>query len=282
MAEHHNERHTPAEKSFLEKAAVVVAPSTVILGLFYYLGRTRITAYYSELGVSVSELGLSSQDYLLSSPGAVFFPLWILLVAGLVVFLVYEFVDRRLSDPAARGLRRRTYRVAGAVGGVMLVVAFSVPYLGGDWYKAPLLGVVGAVLALFGLALKRDGARAFAAGHGHGRDRLWAVVGAVLIVMLTLSVFSGVAWWADHEGAAQARRESLSDKTWVNVYTTHRVFGKPDLRLAKQYEPFRNQYWFCVLATSSSRYYLAHREPPVRKLYIVRRDDPTMRVEVVR
>lgn len=275
-------------KTFLEKAAIVVAPGSVIFAMLYYLGRTRVNAYYSVFGISVTELGLSTEEYLLASPNATFFPLWLLLLAGLLGLMVFAVLDRRLTQTAETRLRRRIYRGAAVAGGVLLLFSFIAVYVRPGWYLAPLLGALGAASAIFGLALRRGGSRAVAPGQagapGAGRERLRTLVGAVLVAMLTLCVFSGVAWYVHREGRAVAireLREGLENRPRVRLYAQSPVFGVPEHLLTKEYRPYRYVYdRFAVLTTSSSRYYLVPRKPPVRRLVTVRRDDATMRVEV--
>ncbi|MBH5334262.1 hypothetical protein IHE55_05365 [Streptomyces pactum] len=275
----------PPDKTFLEKAAIVVAPGSVIFAMLYYLGRTRVNAYYSVFGISVTELGLSTEEFLLASPNATFFPLWILLLAGLVGLMGFALLDRRLARTQGSRTRRRIYRAAAVAGAVLLLFSFIAVYVRPGWYVAPLLGALGAAAALFGLALRRSGSRAAAAGPapGGGRERLRTLVGAVLVAMLTLCVFSGVAWYVHREGRAVALRElreGLDDRPSVRVYADKPVFGIPE-RLLEKYQPYRYVYdRFAVLTTSSTRYYLVPRTPPVGRLVTIRRDDPTMRVEV--
>ncbi|MFH8370764.1 hypothetical protein [Streptomyces sp. NPDC018031] len=278
----------PQGKTFLEKAAIVVAPGSVIFAMLYYLGRTRVNAYYSVFGISVTELGLSTEEFLLASPNATFFPLWILLLAGLLGLMGFAVLDRRLARTEASRSRRRIYRAAAVTGAVLLLFSFVAVYVRPGWYVAPLLGGLGAAAAIFGLALRRGGSRAAAegpapGGPGAGRERLRTLVGAVLVAMLTLCVFSGVAWYVHREGRAVALRElreGLDDRPSVRVYAARPVFGIPE-RLLEKYQPYRYVYdRFAVLTTSSTRYYLVPRTPPVRRLVTVRRDDPALRVEV--
>ncbi|WFB10153.1 hypothetical protein LRS74_26245 [Streptomyces sp. LX-29] len=284
--EERSERLPPAGKTFLEKAAIVVAPGTVILALLYYMGRTRMNAYYSVFGISVGELGLSTEEYLLASPNATFFPLWILLLVGLFAVLLFGLVDRRLVGHEARRRRRRMWRATGALGGLLLLLAFAASYQWPGWYMAPLVGALGALLASFALHLRRGGQPPDHGGRRPpARNRLWSVVGAVLIALLTLSLFSGVAWYVDSEGRAVALRDlrtGPAHRPRVLLYTSTPALGAPDRMLSAGHRPYRYLYdRFTVLTTSDSRYYLVPRRPPVRKLVVVRRDDASMRVEVM-
>ncbi|MFD4510693.1 hypothetical protein [Streptomyces sp. NPDC058457] len=74
--------------SFLDKAAYILAPGTLVVGLLYFYGSTYTDAYYSFFGVPPRDLQLSVQGYLANSPRAIFFPLVILFVLGLGLLTV--------------------------------------------------------------------------------------------------------------------------------------------------------------------------------------------------
>ncbi|MGW7328407.1 hypothetical protein ACWGIU_07300 [Streptomyces sp. NPDC054840] len=195
----------PPEVSFLEKLAYFAAPGTVVLGLLYYFGNQYNEAYYRAFGVPLSDLPISIQAVLARSPDALFFPVWMLLVCGLVVLLVLGRLGHALARPGNEGRRRTAYRALLAVG-LLLGVVGGYPvffrddlltFLPSGWPR----GLLSALVVALGTSLAFFAIQVRLGQHDPGRrshqardaDRLWLVAGALLLGMLTLSLFYGVS-----------------------------------------------------------------------------------------
>lgn len=280
-----------------------MAPGSVVAGLLYYVGRTYTSAYYTFLGVPTSDLQLSYHSYLTISPNALFFPLWFLLTCGLLAMVLFALIEPRLVRPRALRLRRRVCLGFALSGGLLLLLGFVV-FLQPPWWShrvlsrlAPgwprdlvpsLVVAVGAGLAISALHLYRAGRRRRSDSH----DRVWTLVGAVLIGMLTLSLFFDLARYADAAGVDQAARDSYSQPAFpshikVLIYSrsriTHNALGITLDDLGSDNEPYRYRYrGFTLLAKSSSRYYLvSHARRSSRDVTVVVPDNDGIRIETL-
>ncbi|MFF4364520.1 hypothetical protein [Streptomyces sp. NPDC001594] len=212
----------PPHKSYLDVAAMIAAPGTVVLGLLYYFGNQYNEAYYRAFGVPLSDLPLSIQAVLARSPQAVFFPVWVLLVCGLLVLLVLGWLGHALARPENAGRRRTAYRALLAVG-LLLGVVGGYPvffrddlftFLPAGWPRGllpTLVVALGASLAFFAVQVRLG-------QHDPGRrnrrvrdaDRLWLVSGALLLGLLILSLFNGMSRYAAMAGGTQAESDADS------------------------------------------------------------------------
>ena len=85
-------------RSALETLGLVIAPVTLLTSLLFYFGWARSNSTFLYFGLDPSVVGLSLQDYLLRSIGALFLPLGTLLltalVNGLTVLAVSQFYQQ--------------------------------------------------------------------------------------------------------------------------------------------------------------------------------------------
>ncbi|WP_327414110.1 hypothetical protein [Streptomyces sp. NBC_01233] len=290
-------------KAFLEKVAYIAAPGTIVLGLLYYFGSTYTEAYYATFGVPTADLQLSVQAYLVRSPGAIFFPLWSLLFCGLALLLALGWAGRLLAGPG-RKIRRGTVTAWLLAAGLFLVVAgFPVffwedrlPRLPGGWPRefVPCLAVaLGATLAFFAVQLRlsdpdTDG-RDERSGESRTADRLWLAAGALLLGVLTMSLFFGMARYVAMAGRTEAMSDAAggyvsSPRLIVHsrVPVIHHAPGIVFNDLGSGGGPYRYQYLgFRVLAKTPARFYLVSYLPrqPERTL-VVLPDDDTVRIEI--
>ncbi|MEV6317543.1 hypothetical protein [Streptomyces sp. NPDC051776] len=287
----------PEGKSFLEKAAYVVTPGTVVFGLLYYFGSTYWSAYYSYFGVRVSELEFSTQDHLLGSPDALFLPLWIMLILSILGLLVFRLTERRLSRPEAETSRRLVYRVLAATGAVLLLLGFPV-FLEPEWWRQavtlrldpgwprdlvpPFFVALGVVMLMFALYLGR--------GPHRRRDRYWSSAEGLLIAVLAMVVFFDMARYAYGAGRADALGDAVHDfrnMTPVLVHSRTPISpASPDISCTdrgKAHQPFRFRCTgFRVLGKSSTRYFLVPwRRQRGGDITFVLRDDDSIHVEVL-
>ncbi|MFF3633125.1 hypothetical protein [Streptomyces sp. NPDC002250] len=152
--------------SFLDKAARVLAPGTLVIGLLYFFGSTYTDTYYSFFGVPPRDLQFSVQGYLVNSPRAIFVPMWVLFFVGLGLAMLLLLINHVLAGPRKAARRRvvaRWFYLPGMA--VVLLIPLILPesvaqapgliLMGeplGLW--APLVLALGATLSLFGLRLR--------------------------------------------------------------------------------------------------------------------------------
>ncbi|MEV4192113.1 hypothetical protein [Streptomyces toxytricini] len=288
--------------SALEKVAYVTAPATVVLGLLYYFGRTYTDAYYAYFGIPANDLQLSTHAYVAKSPTAVFFPLWLLLVCGLFVLLMLGAVGRALAGPGCEAVRRRVVLWLLAVGLLLVLAGFPAFFLESRMAWLPqgwvreflpcLIVALGATLAFFavqmqlGRPLRDDRDRGARTG-----DRLWLAGGALLIGLLTLSLFFAMARYAAQAGRTAAGGLAATgcvddECPRVIVHSKVRVpHHLEDIRFVDTgpgMAPYRYQYrGFRLLAKSPARFYLiSHvltRQEP--RLAVIP-DDDSVRLEI--
>lgn len=287
----------PAEKSFFEKAAYIVAPGSVVFALLYYFGYTYRNAYYSYFGLRVSELEFSPQDHMLGSPAAIFLPLWVLLTLGIASILAFRSLERRLSPHGAAARRRLVSRVLAAVGIGLLLLSFPV-FLEPVWWQRTMavllpigwlqvllpsfLVAVGALLLLFAMYLHRS-------PHRRGA-RFWGITEGLLISGTVLIVFFAMARYAYGAGTSEAHDDVMRDfsgMTRVLVHSRQPIFpSAPNIHCEDRgaaHLPYRYRCrGFRILAKSSTRYYLLPKERLADgDITFLLRDDDTIRVEVM-
>ncbi|MCX5212730.1 hypothetical protein OG689_26185 [Kitasatospora sp. NBC_00240] len=286
----------------LRKAAYVVAPGTVVVGLLYYFGSTYTAAYYAFFGVPTSDLSFSVQAYLGNSTNAVFLPLWFLLCCGLTATLVLGLADGRLGQAGSAAVWRRIRPGLFLAGLVVLLLGFAV-FLEPAWWShsvvsrlqpgwpreliPPLVVAAGAGLAIVAVSLRRLGGRP--PQEGLLGERVWTAAAAFLVAMLVLTVFFALARYAGDAGRAKAGADAGSGfkgRAFVLVYLrhpmVHDVTGIAFQDMGEGGGPFRYRYaGFVVLAKSASRYYLvSHEWRPGNDVTVVLPDDDSVRVEV--
>jgi hypothetical protein len=286
----------PESKSFLEKAAYVVTPGTVVFGLLYYFGSTYWSAYYSYFGVRVSELQFSAQDHLLGSPEAIFLPLWIMLVLGVLGLLLFRSVERFLSRPARGELRTLVCRVLAGVGVVLLLLGFPV-FLEPEWWRRlvllrlragwprdlipPVFVALGTALLMFALYLRR--------GQNRSAERFRNIAEGLLVAVLAMVVFFDMARYAHGAGRAAARHDAARDfraMTPVLIQSRTPIFPAAKHVSCKDlgagFQPYRYRCTgFRILAKSSTSYFLVPwRRQPEGDITLVLRNDDSIRVEV--
>ncbi len=269
----------PPKRSFLDKAAYVAAPGTVVLGLLYYFGNQYNEAYYRAFGVPLSDLPLSIQGVLARSPQALFFPVWMLLVCGLIVLLGLGWLGHALARPENEGKRRTAYRSLLAVG-LLLGIVGGYPvffrddlltFLPAGWERGllgPLVVALGTTLAFFAIQVRlgqHDPRRRSV--RVRDADRLWLVAGALLLGMLTLSLFYGVSRYATMAGEGQAKVDAnggMERYPAVEVLSrlrlVHHAQGVEFKDLGAGAGPFRYQYrgFRLLLKTQASFYLVPH------------------------
>ncbi|MFE9559167.1 hypothetical protein ACFYOD_37720 [Streptomyces sp. NPDC006703] len=264
----------PLKRSgYLEKAALVAAPGTIVVGLLYYIGSVYTKAYYTTLGVLPEDLGFSFQGILANSPSALFLPLWLLLVGGLIVLLL-GWVGRWLAMPAHAAWRRAVIRGLLAARLIMLVVGVPVFFENKLLFPLPhgsrlrelvpaLVMALGATLAFFAVLLRVGETSGAQSRPGRTGDRLWLAGGALLLGLLTLClVFDMVRYVAalGRGNAVSLVQQGYPGTSYVVVHSraplaTHATDITP-IDHGSRSGPYRYEYLgFRILAKAPTRFY---------------------------
>lgn len=203
-----------------------VAPLTLVTALLFYFGYVATREFFRYFGVDVDIIGLSSQEFVMRSPGALFVPVMVLLLlaAGLIVG---DRVLRRwlVAQPDAR--ERRVIAVIAWTGIACtlagLTLAFLIPLLDDVAYAqllAPLLLAIGAGLAAYAASTVRA-----LGGTGIGRS-----VVVILVLVLVAGTFWSTAtvaqWWG--RGQARALASDLTTLPAIVLDTKERLYPGND------------------------------------------------------
>ncbi|MET9295327.1 hypothetical protein [Streptomyces sp. NPDC003077] len=149
----------------------VLGPTTLITGLLYYFGWHHVFWFFAYFGVNATVLDFGVADYLMRSLDALFVPMVVTAVAGLLAFWGHDLLRARLVSGALPRLSRVLVPVlAGAgllpaLGGLWSV--FAPTFLREHLVLAPLSLAAGVSLLVYALRLRR--ALAAAGGAGGGR-----------------------------------------------------------------------------------------------------------------
>jgi hypothetical protein len=203
-----------------------VAPATLITALLFYFGYVSSRTFFLYFGVDVDMLGLSTQQFVMRSPGALFIPVTVLLILASVLILVHHLLRRRLLR-SSEASRRRAVRAFAWAGGILLaiglVLAFSYALIG-TWDLYALATSVclatGAGLGAYAVSTSRA-----VAGGTQGR----AVV-VLLVAVMVAGTFWATATVAEFWGRGQARvlAADLSTLPAVVLDTKERIFPGND------------------------------------------------------
>ncbi len=203
-----------------------VAPLTLVTALLFYFGYVSTREFFRYFGVDVDIIGLSSQEFVMRSPGALFIPVMVLLLLAAALIVGHRVLRRRLQTAPVS----RQRRVVGAIAwtGIAFILvglgfAFLVPVLGGESYAAlltPLSLAIGAGLAAYAAAT----ARALGA-TGVGRS-----VVVILVIVMAAGAFWCTAtvaqWWG--LGQARALASDLRTLPAVVLDTKERLYPGND------------------------------------------------------
>ncbi|MCB7137318.1 hypothetical protein [Cellulosimicrobium marinum] len=180
----------------------VVAPATLITGLLYFFGRSHATYFLQHLGVDVTVLQLTTQDYLLRSQDGLLVPLLVVSVSVLAGLWVWSVVP----DEVRRAVDGHRQRTAVAVVGSVLVLcgvlrALGVVLLPEAWsWVAPACLALGVVLLSTAVVAHRR-----AAGIRVRAGTRLTEWGAVF-VLVALALFWAVADYSAAVGTQRARQ----------------------------------------------------------------------------
>lgn len=178
-----------------------VAPLTLVTALLFYFGYVSTREFFLYFGIDVDIIGLSSQEFVMRSPGALFIPVMILLLLAAGLIVGHRRL-RRYLEGADAAHRRRLIAIIAWTGIALLLVglvlAFLIPVLV-EWdygqLLTPLLLAIGAGLAAYAASTVRA-----LGGSGIGRS-----VVVILVLVLVAGTFWSTATIAKWWGLGQAR-----------------------------------------------------------------------------
>lgn len=238
----------------------VIAPTTLLVALTYYFGWQYTQARTAYLGVDVTLLDFSTQDYVTRSADALFVPLGALALAGLACIEMNAFACRAV-DRAPRSKKVmwaiRGLRIAGA-----LLLAVGV--YGAIWQLPvrpralwTLTPAAGILLIAFAARLAQR--RAHARGRVPPVDMTRKVLVAAVVAM---SLFWTVSDYATHLGKRRSAElaDALERRPGVIVFSRDRLMlagpGVHEKPIADPRSLYRYRYWgLRLLSRSGGRYF---------------------------
>ncbi len=199
-----------------------VAPLTLVTALLFYFGYVSTREFFRYFGIDVDIIGMSSQEFVMRSPGALFIPVMVLLLLAAALIVAH----RRLRDHLSMQTPDRRRRTIGAfawtgIGFLLagLALAFVMPLLAGWDYAmllTPLLLAIGAGLSAYAASTARS-----LGSTGVGRS----VVVLLVLVMVAGTFWSTATvaqWWG--RGQARALASDLRALPAVILDTRERIF----------------------------------------------------------
>ncbi len=203
-----------------------VAPLTMVTALLFYFGYVSTREFFRYFGVDVDIIGLSSQEFVMRSPGALFVPVMVLTLLAAAAILGHRAL-RRWLRAHERPAQRRVIGVLAwtGIGFILagLVLAFLVPFLPGWTYGqllTPLFLAIGAGLAAYASATVRALDRS-SGGRG--------VVVLLVLVMIAGTFWSTATiaqWWG--RGQARSLAADLTTLPAVVLDTPERLYPGND------------------------------------------------------
>jgi hypothetical protein len=240
--------------------ATVIAPTTLLTSLMFYLGTQHAFWFFQYFGVNYTILDLTAADFLQRAVDGLFVPLLLVAVAVSMAIWVHRIVGRRLG----RWAGRRGRQVASAVCALLGVLGLAVAAVG---VRSP--GTFAGLLALPGLVLVAGALLLVAASHG------WRSIGsrpvsaaglaiewAAAFVVVGVGLFWAAGDYSAAVGTSRGAQLQALLPTWPSavVYSTDPLFLPPDaaqsVTCTASEEGFRYRYQGLRLVFASSSQYV--------------------------
>ena len=201
-----------------------VAPTSLLISLFYYFGYIRSAALYSYFGLDLRALDLSTEDYLLRGVDALFVPVGCLMLLAMIGLWARWYSQILVANHIhLRPLVWGAY-VTFVIGVALFMLgAIGVVVPQAVWwaYYAPLLIGSGLLLVAFAGTLDPIQRRLARAGFQYRASMV------LLLGLLILSVFWTANLYAQAYGVGRAEtlRTELRQRPRVILDTKERLFA---------------------------------------------------------
>lgn len=242
----------------------VVAPTTLVTGLLFYFGWSFTYWYFHYLGVNSTLLGSSSQDYLMRSVDALFVPVTVAAVVGLVVLWTRAVVPQKLSSDAWARVERQRVSVSTGLGLLLVGVAGSAVVSGvardNLFLIAPLSLVLGVLLlsyAVHSIRVARGPQR-----RTEGVDVQALAEWAAVFALVGVGLFWAVSDYAAAVGTLRARQTValLPEEPHATLYSERSLDltgpGVSEVRCTGAEAAYEFRYDGLVLVLQSGGQYL--------------------------
>lgn len=199
-------------RALLDVARQVVAPSTLLAGLMFYFGWVYTNARALYFGIDPSTLGFSNQDYILRSIDVLLIPLSTLLLLALLLAWGHVSLCRWIESgrhPRTVSTARPVLIILGLASlGVWVSGVVDRPLFGTQFMVTPLSLGTGVALIAYtsGLVDRLPGRERRVVGAGAEPAWFRPVVGAVVFLLLSVSLFGGFGHLAGAIGRDRAQR----------------------------------------------------------------------------
>lgn len=207
----------------------VVGPSvTVLTALLIYFGWVRSHAQARAMGIDVSLFGYTTQDLIINSIGAFYWPLLFAVGATFVWLGIDTVVNARLLTRVVTDRDRRALLIGLAVAAGVLeaaVLAVTVLWAGGTY--APYLAALGFLVVVWAVHIHR---RTVPPDAPERRNVEWrrAVESTVVLGVVALFLFWGTSNYANVRGQYQA----LQIQHDIQQFPAAEIFSSSPLHLS--------------------------------------------------
>jgi hypothetical protein len=257
-------------RSALETLGLVVAPVTLLTSLLFYFGWARSNSTLLYFGLDPSVVGLSLQDYLLRSIGALYLPLGTLLLIALALFQLHTACRRWVALGQHRRLLGWLAIFLALAGFILFVVGIlreaGLPIFG-RWPLITPLAIATALGALSYGGLLRKKLQPFGSNipaEGPSASRTVAAVKSSLAwALIVLSAFWVLGYSASAGGqqAAHQLADTISKRPGTIIYATQGLeIDGPGVSVQEIVDPksaYRFKYsGLKLLIRSSGKYFL--------------------------
>jgi hypothetical protein len=189
---------SPLPESLTKVLGAVVAPTSMVTALLYFFGWSHAYWFFHYLGVDSSLLGFGTTDYLMRSMDALFVPMIVAAIGGLVALWGHTLLRARLVTGARPRLLRVLLPVMGGAGLVLatggLWSAVTTTFLSHAIGLAPFCLAGGVCLLVYALRL-----RPLLTGTPPAGPMVKAIEWVMVLVLVGLSAF-----WAEVDYSAAA------------------------------------------------------------------------------
>ncbi|MGY1690171.1 hypothetical protein [Geodermatophilus sp. SYSU D01105] len=224
---------TTALPQLLRVVGAVVAPTTLVTALLFYLGRAHATALVGYFGVPVTVLDLTVNDQLFRSIDVAGLPVVLLLGLALLALWTHQVLSGTLPDRLRGPLRTILAPVAAVTGAVL--VSLSLAATLGAW-RFPfgegrgLALSIGVLLLAYAARLARMSWAGRRAGGRPGQsvDALAVAQGCVVFLLVAIGLFWAAGSYAGGVGRLRAQQFA---STLVSAQPDTVLYSAGDLSL---------------------------------------------------